>query len=96
MRSVAPAALIGVLGIVWLELVATGGGGGTPLAAGLDTAFMLADSIKRKGQTPTVIVLTDGRANIARDGAPGGIHPGRSRSPRRRPRRRAECPDLST
>jgi len=47
------------------------GGGGTPLAAGLDSAFMLADSIKRKGQTPTVIVLTDGRANIARDGAPG-------------------------
>ncbi|MGX7744157.1 magnesium chelatase subunit D [Rhodopseudomonas parapalustris] len=47
------------------------GGGGTPLASGLDTAFMLADSIKRKGQTPTVIVLTDGRANIARDGAPG-------------------------
>ncbi|NVN84846.1 MAG: magnesium chelatase subunit D [Rhodopseudomonas sp.] len=47
------------------------GGGGTPLAAGLDAAFMLADSVKRKGQTPTVIVLTDGRANIARDGAPG-------------------------
>ncbi len=47
------------------------GGGGTPLAAGLDAAFVLADSIKRKGQTPSVIVLTDGRANIARDGAPG-------------------------
>jgi magnesium chelatase subunit D len=47
------------------------GGGGTPLASGLDAAFMLADSIKRKGQTPTVIVLTDGRANIARDGSPG-------------------------
>jgi magnesium chelatase subunit D len=47
------------------------GGGGTPLAAGLDAAFMLADSVKRKGQTPTVIVLTDGRANIARDGSPG-------------------------
>ena len=47
------------------------GGGGTPLAAALDAAFMLADSISRKGQTPTVILLTDGRANIARDGAPG-------------------------
>lgn len=47
------------------------GGGGTPLAAGLDTAFLMADSVKRKGQTPTVIVLTDGRANIARDGSPG-------------------------
>jgi len=47
------------------------GGGGTPLAAGLDAAFVLADAIRRKGQTPTVIVLTDGRANIARDGAQG-------------------------
>ena len=32
---------------------------------------MLADSIRRRGQTPTVIVLTDGRANIARDGSQG-------------------------
>jgi magnesium chelatase subunit D len=47
------------------------GGGGTPLAAGLEAAFALADSIRRKGQTPTVIVLTDGRANIARDGGQG-------------------------
>lgn len=47
------------------------GGGGTPLAAGLDAAFALADMIRRKGQTPTVILLTDGRANIARDGAQG-------------------------
>lgn len=47
------------------------GGGGTPLAAGLDAAFVLADAVRRKGQTPTVIVLTDGRANIARDGGQG-------------------------
>lgn len=47
------------------------GGGGTPLAAGLDAAFALADLIRRKGQTPTVVLLTDGRANIARDGAQG-------------------------
>lgn len=47
------------------------GGGGTPLAQGLDAAFALADAARRKGQTPTVIVLTDGRANIARDGTPG-------------------------
>jgi magnesium chelatase subunit D len=47
------------------------GGGGTPLAAGLDSAFALTDLIRRKGQTPTVILLTDGRANIGRDGAPG-------------------------
>ncbi|MET0219024.1 MAG: magnesium chelatase subunit D [Tardiphaga sp.] len=47
------------------------GGGGTPLAAGLDAAFLMADAVRRKGQTPTVIVLTDGRANIARDGTQG-------------------------
>lgn len=47
------------------------GGGGTPLAAGLDAAFVLSDAVRRKGQTPTVIVLTDGRANIARDGGQG-------------------------
>lgn len=47
------------------------GGGGTPLAAGLDAAFMLADAIRRKGQTPTIVLLTDGRANIARDGTHG-------------------------
>lgn len=47
------------------------GGGGTPLAAGLDAACALADLIRRKGQTPSVILLTDGRGNIARDGAQG-------------------------
>ncbi|WP_375412388.1 magnesium chelatase subunit D [uncultured Bradyrhizobium sp.] len=47
------------------------GGGGTPLAAGLDAAFALSDLIRRKGQTPTVVLLTDGRANIARDGGQG-------------------------
>ena len=47
------------------------GGGGTPLAAGLDAALALADTVRRAGQTPLVAVLTDGRANIARDGAAG-------------------------
>lgn len=47
------------------------GGGGTPLAAGLDTALLLADAVRRKGQMPVVILLTDGRANIARDGTQG-------------------------
>ena len=47
------------------------GGGGTPFAAGLDAAFALVDLVRRKGQTPTLIMLTDGRANIARDGSQG-------------------------
>ena len=47
------------------------GGGGTPLAAGIDAAVALADSVRRGGATPVVVMLTDGRANIARDGSPG-------------------------
>jgi magnesium chelatase subunit D len=47
------------------------GGGGTPLAAALDAARSLAESVRRAGDTPVVVVLTDGRANIARDGTPG-------------------------
>jgi magnesium chelatase subunit D len=47
------------------------GGGGTPLASGLDVALGLADSLRRKGQSPLLVLMTDGRANIARDGAPG-------------------------
>jgi magnesium chelatase subunit D len=47
------------------------GGGGTPLAAGIDAARALAESVARGGGTPLVVLLTDGRANIARDGSPG-------------------------
>jgi magnesium chelatase subunit D len=47
------------------------GGGGTPLAAALDAAHTLAQQIARSGDTPVLVLLTDGRANIARDGSPG-------------------------
>jgi len=47
------------------------GGGGTPLAAGIDAAVALADAVRRRGETPLLVLLTDGRANIARDGSPG-------------------------
>jgi magnesium chelatase subunit D len=47
------------------------GGGGTPLAAGIDAAASLADAVRRRGQTPVVVLLTDGRANIAADGTGG-------------------------
>lgn len=47
------------------------GGGGTPLASGLDAALGLADSILRRGDTPVLVVLTDGRANVTRNGTPG-------------------------
>ena len=53
------------------------GGGGTPLAAAIDAAVALADAARRRGETPTVVLLTDGRANVARDGTPGREQAGR-------------------
>ena len=47
------------------------GGGGTPLALAIDASVALAMSIARKGETPLVVMLTDGKANIGRDGKPG-------------------------
>ncbi len=47
------------------------GGGPTPLAAGIDAAALLADSIRRTGRTPVIALLTDAKANIARDGSHG-------------------------
>jgi magnesium chelatase subunit D len=52
-------------------LAALPGGGGTPLASGLEAAHLLAEQERRAGRTPLAVLLTDGRANIARDGAPG-------------------------
>jgi magnesium chelatase subunit D len=53
------------------SLAQLAGGGATPLAAGLDLGRELADQLRRRGLTPTVVVLTDGQANVARDGAGG-------------------------
>lgn len=53
------------------SLASLPGGGGTPLAAGIDMAFLVADAAQRRGMTPTLVFLTDGRANVARDGTPG-------------------------
>ena len=47
------------------------GGGGTPLATAIDAAAALADLVRRRGETPVIVLLTDGRGNIARDGSPG-------------------------
>ncbi|QVL47973.1 MAG: magnesium chelatase subunit D [Thiocapsa sp.] len=53
------------------SLASLPGGGGTPLASGIDLGMMLADSVKRRGGTPILIIMTDGRANVARDGTGG-------------------------
>jgi magnesium chelatase subunit D len=47
------------------------GGGGTPLAAGLQAAALMAGQVRRAGAVPVLVLLTDGRANIALDGGPG-------------------------
>lgn len=47
------------------------GGGGTPLASALDAAAALVAAIRRQGGTPSLVLLTDGRANVARDGTGG-------------------------
>ena len=52
-------------------LAALPGGGGTPLAHAIDAALEQALGAKRAGSAPLVVMLTDGRANIARDGTPG-------------------------
>lgn len=43
------------------------GGGGTPIAAGLDAARELAEGARARGRTPFIVVLTDGRANVGVD-----------------------------
>jgi magnesium chelatase subunit D len=52
-------------------LAALPGGGATPLAAALEAARGLADSERRQGRLPLLVVMTDGRANVARDGRTG-------------------------
>jgi len=47
------------------------GGGATPLALGLEAASGLAEEAVRRGRSPLLVLLTDGRANIGRDGKPG-------------------------
>ncbi len=47
------------------------GGGGTPLAAGIDSSLTIAEAARRRGETPLVVFLTDGRANVGRDGIGG-------------------------
>ncbi len=52
-------------------LAALPGGGGTPMAMAIDAAAQQALSTRRGGSAPLVVFLSDGRANIARDGTPG-------------------------
>lgn len=55
------------------RLASLPGGGGTPLAAGINAAIDLAEQARKRGQTPTVVTLTDGRTNVALDGTANRI-----------------------
>jgi magnesium chelatase subunit D len=52
-------------------LSALPGGGPTPLATGIAAAGAMAAAERRKGHKPLLVLLTDGGANIGRDGRPG-------------------------
>jgi magnesium chelatase subunit D len=53
------------------SLAALPGGGGTPLASGIAAATALAINVRRRGIFPLVVIMTDGKGNIAADGKPG-------------------------
>jgi magnesium chelatase subunit D len=52
-------------------LAAMPGGGGTPMATAIDVGLQQALATRRDGSSPLIVILSDGRANIARDGTPG-------------------------
>ena len=53
------------------ELSALPGGGGTPLSSALELTTQMIDRSCRDGATVGYVILTDGRANISRDGTQG-------------------------
>jgi magnesium chelatase subunit D len=52
------------------RLASLPGGGATPLAAGLRAGLEVAVQARARGMSPTLALLTDGRANIALSGQP--------------------------
>lgn len=53
------------------QLADLAGGGATPLATGIDAALALATDSRKRGRTPLLVLMTDGRGNVTRDGQPG-------------------------
>jgi magnesium chelatase subunit D len=47
------------------------GGGGTPLASGIQAAVLQARALQRAGSTPMLVMLSDGRANVSAAGIGG-------------------------
>jgi magnesium chelatase subunit D len=49
-------------------LASVAGAGGTPIASGLVAASAVADAVRQRGEMPLLVLLTDGKANVALDG----------------------------
>ncbi len=47
------------------------GGGGTPMARALTDSRVLCETLRRRGDTVSLVLLTDGKSNISLDGKPG-------------------------
>lgn len=52
------------------KLAGLPGGGPTPLVSGLEKGLELGLAVRRQGSTPVMVLLTDGRGNIALNGEP--------------------------
>ncbi|MEO0410362.1 MAG: magnesium chelatase subunit D [Pseudomonadota bacterium] len=53
------------------SLASLPGGGGTPLASGIQTALALAQEEWKRGRDPSIVLLTDGSANVDAKGQGG-------------------------
>lgn len=53
------------------SLASLPGGGGTPLASGMLEALGLADEERKRGREPSIVIMTDGSANVDVSGAGG-------------------------
>lgn len=47
------------------------GGGGTPMARALQESRLLCENLQRRGDTPSLVLLTDGKANVTLEGKAG-------------------------
>ena len=70
------------------------GGGGTPLAGAIEAASMLADAVRRQDGRAVIVLLTDGRANVTRDGVGDRVRAGAEALYAARALRRLAIPSL--
>ena len=70
------------------------GGGGTPLASAIVMATELTEQIQRRGATPGLVFLTDGVANIARDGSKGREQAGKDAQAAAQHLRHSQCKSI--